>query len=183
MPRRTFLRGRGRHDGVCRCWKRWFPPRRRWPKPPANPVRRLGFVFMPMGCDITRWTPPGDTLDELSPILSSLAPGQGTRHGDHQSGVAKRLSRQPCDFQLRLPQRRQGEADGKHGLLPGHHGRSDRRQANRPGNAIAVAGAGDGPAADGRPVRQRLRLRLSEQSFLVLAHDAAAGGGASAHRF
>jgi Protein of unknown function (DUF1552) len=38
-------------------------------------VRRLGFVFMPMGCDITRWTPPGEnSLDELSPILSSLAP-------------------------------------------------------------------------------------------------------------
>src|SRR5262245_60181311 len=30
---------------------------------------------MPMGCDVTRWTPPGgDTLDELSPSLSSLAP-------------------------------------------------------------------------------------------------------------
>jgi len=44
-------------------------------KTPANPVRRLGFVFMPMGCDITRWTPPGENkLDELSPILSSLAP-------------------------------------------------------------------------------------------------------------
>jgi hypothetical protein len=41
---------------------------------PAAPVRRLGFVFMPMGCDITRWTPPGDKLDRLSPILSSLAP-------------------------------------------------------------------------------------------------------------
>ena len=42
---------------------------------PAHPVRRLGFVFMPMGCDITRWTPPGENkLDELSPILSSLAP-------------------------------------------------------------------------------------------------------------
>jgi hypothetical protein len=41
---------------------------------PAKLIRRLGFVFMPMGCDITRWTPPGDKLDELSPILSSLAP-------------------------------------------------------------------------------------------------------------
>jgi hypothetical protein len=43
-------------------------------KTAANPVRRLGFVFMPMGCDQSRWTPPGDTLDELSPILRSLAP-------------------------------------------------------------------------------------------------------------
>jgi hypothetical protein len=39
----------------------------------AKPVKRLGFVFMPMGCDITRWTPEGgDRLDTLSPILSSL---------------------------------------------------------------------------------------------------------------
>ena len=30
---------------------------------------------MPMGCDITRWTPPGgEKLDKLSPILSSLEP-------------------------------------------------------------------------------------------------------------
>jgi hypothetical protein len=27
-----------------------------------------------MGCDQSRWTPPGDKLDQLSPILSSLAP-------------------------------------------------------------------------------------------------------------
>lgn len=43
-------------------------------KTAANPVRRLGFVFMPMGCDQSRWTLPGDTLDQLSPILTSLAP-------------------------------------------------------------------------------------------------------------
>jgi hypothetical protein len=44
-------------------------------KTPASPVRRLGFVFIPMGCDITRWTPREEgKLDELSPILSSLAP-------------------------------------------------------------------------------------------------------------
>ena len=29
---------------------------------------------MPMGCDNSRWTPPGETLDELSPILKSLEP-------------------------------------------------------------------------------------------------------------
>jgi len=28
---------------------------------------------MPMGCDVTRWTPAGDTLDQLSPSLSPLA--------------------------------------------------------------------------------------------------------------
>ena len=29
-------------------------------KTAAGPVRRLGFVYMPMGCDLTRWTPPGE---------------------------------------------------------------------------------------------------------------------------
>jgi hypothetical protein len=41
----------------------------------AKPVKRLGFVFMPMGCDLSRWTPKSkDSLNELSPILKSLAP-------------------------------------------------------------------------------------------------------------
>lgn len=39
----------------------------------AQPVKRLGFVFIPMGCDVTRWTPQSTgKLDELSPILKSL---------------------------------------------------------------------------------------------------------------
>jgi len=45
-------------------------------KTAALPVRRLGYVFMPMGCDQSRWTPRGTDgkLSELSPILASLAP-------------------------------------------------------------------------------------------------------------
>ena len=42
---------------------------------PAKPVRRLGFVYIPMGCDQARWTPEGTgVLDELSPILTPLEP-------------------------------------------------------------------------------------------------------------
>ena len=41
----------------------------------ANPVRRLGFVYVPMGAHIPQWTPPGSgRLTELSPTLLSLAP-------------------------------------------------------------------------------------------------------------
>ena len=41
---------------------------------PEN-LRRLGFVYMPMGSNIEAWTPPGQgLLDTLSPTLSSLAP-------------------------------------------------------------------------------------------------------------
>jgi hypothetical protein len=74
LPRRTFLRGMGITLGLP-LLDAMVPAATPLAKTPANPVRRLGFVFMPMGCDITRWTPPGQkTLDELSPILSSLGP-------------------------------------------------------------------------------------------------------------
>ena len=36
-------------------------------------LRRLGFVYIPMGCDHSRWTPPATAdLTTLSPILKSL---------------------------------------------------------------------------------------------------------------
>jgi hypothetical protein len=74
MPRRTFLRGMGVTMALP-LLEAMVPAATPLAKTPAHPVRRLGFVFMPMGCDITRWTPPGENkLDELSPILSSLAP-------------------------------------------------------------------------------------------------------------
>src|SRR5262249_31136398 len=42
---------------------------------PAAPVRRLGFVYMPMGATIHRWTPAATgRITELSPSLSSLTP-------------------------------------------------------------------------------------------------------------
>src|SRR6266576_6332968 len=73
MPRRSFLRGVGATIALP-LLDAMVPAATALAKTAANPVRRLGFVFMPMGCDITRWTPPGDKLDQLSPILSSLAP-------------------------------------------------------------------------------------------------------------
>ena len=74
MPRRTFLRGMGATMALP-LLEAMVPAATPLAKTPANPVRRLGFVFMPMGCDQNRWTPPaGKTLGELSPILSSLAP-------------------------------------------------------------------------------------------------------------
>src|SRR5256886_13089495 len=73
LPRRTFLRGVGATLALP-LLDAMIPAATVLAKPPAKPVRRLGFVFMPMGCDITRWTPPGEKLDQLSLILGSLAP-------------------------------------------------------------------------------------------------------------
>ena len=76
LPRRTFLRGLGTTLALP-LLDAMVPPMTALAGTPAAParLRRLGFVYMPMGCDVTRWTPPGaKTLDELSPILSPLAP-------------------------------------------------------------------------------------------------------------
>ena len=76
LPRRTFLRGAGAALALP-LLDAMIPSLTAAADTPANParLRRLGFVYMPMGCDVTRWTPPGaDTLDELSPSLGPLAP-------------------------------------------------------------------------------------------------------------
>ncbi|MGY8654929.1 MAG: DUF1552 domain-containing protein [Verrucomicrobiia bacterium] len=74
LPRRTFLRGVGATLALP-LLDAMVPAATALAKTPALPVRRMGYVFMPMGSDITRWTPPGkDKLGELSPILSSLEP-------------------------------------------------------------------------------------------------------------
>jgi hypothetical protein len=73
LPRRTFLKGAGATLALP-LLDAMIPALTAADQTPAAPVRRLGYVFMPMGCDITRWTPPGPTgpLQELSPILSPL---------------------------------------------------------------------------------------------------------------
>ena len=74
LPRRTFLRGMGASVALP-LLDAMVPSMTALAKTPADPVRRLGFVYMPMGCDIARWTPPGEgRLVELSPTLQSLAP-------------------------------------------------------------------------------------------------------------
>jgi hypothetical protein len=73
IPRRRFLRGVGATLALP-LLDAMIPAATAWAKTAAKPVRRLGFVFMPMGCDQSRWALKGDTLDELSPILSPLAP-------------------------------------------------------------------------------------------------------------
>jgi len=75
LPRRTFLRGLGVALSLP-LLDAMIPALTAQANTPADPagLRRLGFVFMPMGCDQSRWTPKGDRLDELSPTLEPLAP-------------------------------------------------------------------------------------------------------------
>ena len=75
LPRRTFLRGVGVTFALP-LLDAMVPSMTAMADTPADParLRRLGFIYMPMGCDATRWALPGDDLSELSPTLSPLAP-------------------------------------------------------------------------------------------------------------
>ena len=73
LPRRTFLRGMGAAVALP-LLDAMVPSMTALANSAAGPVRRLGFVYMPMGCDLPRWTPPGSALTELSPSLQSLRP-------------------------------------------------------------------------------------------------------------
>mgnify|MGYP000902753959 CR=1 FL=1 len=73
LPRRTLLRGMGAALSLP-LLDAMVPAMTALAATPANPVRRLGFVYIPMGSTIEQWTPTGDDLKQLSPSLQSLAP-------------------------------------------------------------------------------------------------------------
>jgi uncharacterized protein DUF1552 len=74
IPRRTLLKSAGAAMALP-LLDAMIPAATAWAQTPAKPVARLGFVFIPMGADQARWTPPGEgNLDTLSPILAPLKP-------------------------------------------------------------------------------------------------------------
>ena len=75
LSRRTFLRGVGTAVALP-LLDVMIPAMTAAAQTPAalHHLRRLGYVYMPMGCDRARWMPSGDRLDKLSFILEPLAP-------------------------------------------------------------------------------------------------------------
>ncbi|MDB4338694.1 DUF1552 domain-containing protein [Rubripirellula sp.] len=74
LPRRTFLRGTGATLALP-LLDAMIPAMTANAKTPAHSsvLKRIGYVYMPMGCDISRWTPPNDhDLDQLSPTLRPI---------------------------------------------------------------------------------------------------------------
>jgi hypothetical protein len=70
LPRRTFVRGMGATLALP-LLDAMVPAA----SAAARPIRRLGFVYVPMGAHMPEWTPPGsDKLGDLSPTLRPLAP-------------------------------------------------------------------------------------------------------------
>ncbi len=73
LPRRSVLRGMGSMLALP-LLDAMVPAMTALAATPGAPVRRLGYVYVPMGANIAQWTPPGSDLSKLSPTLSSLAP-------------------------------------------------------------------------------------------------------------
>ncbi|MGJ8641510.1 MAG: DUF1552 domain-containing protein [Opitutaceae bacterium] len=73
LSRRTFLKGVGASISLP-LLDSMVAAATPLAKTAAAPVKRLGYVFMPMGCDQSRWTPSdiSGKLSDMSPILRSL---------------------------------------------------------------------------------------------------------------
>jgi Protein of unknown function (DUF1552) len=73
LPRRTFLRGMGVTLALPLLDAMY--PALSSAATVLNPVRRLGFVYIPMGMNHAEWIPQGEgKLTALSPSLASLTP-------------------------------------------------------------------------------------------------------------
>ncbi len=146
LPRRTFLRGSGAALALP-LLDSMVPSMTALADTAASPteLRRLGFVYMPMGSDISSWTPTGrETLDELSPTLRSLSPVKQHVTVDQQSGIAERLPRDSCDVKRGVLERGKGKTYREYRLLPGNHRRSNCGPEHRSTNAVAIPGIVDG---------------------------------------
>ena len=61
LPRRTLLKGMGAAIALP-LLDAMVPAMTSLAATPANPenLRRIAYIYMPMGCDISRWRLPGD---------------------------------------------------------------------------------------------------------------------------
>jgi hypothetical protein len=74
LPRRTFLRGVGTTMALP-LLDAMIPSMTALAATAAKPVRRLGFVYVPMGAHMPQWTPSASgALSDLPPSLKPLAP-------------------------------------------------------------------------------------------------------------
>src|SRR3954468_6811371 len=108
LPRRTFLRGMGATLALP-LLDAMVPALSAIARTPAQPLRRIGFVYIPNGANMSTWTPAGSASLELSRALAPLAPFRdyltvvsnlsnkpaeawGDGGGDHSRGPASWLN-------------------------------------------------------------------------------------------
>ena len=74
LPRRTFIKGVGVTLALP-LLDAMIPARTLWAQTPAKPLSRLGFVYVPHGAIMDKWTPATEGAGfEFTPILKPLEP-------------------------------------------------------------------------------------------------------------
>ena len=77
LPRRTFLRGVGATLALP-LLDAMIPAHTALAATAGNPVRRLGFMYIPMGANIAQWTPKAEgtityyIIDDKDPVVRNL---------------------------------------------------------------------------------------------------------------
>ena len=139
LPRRTFLRGMGAALSLP-LLDAMIPAMTAAPAV-AAPVKRLGFVYIPMGSNFARWAPrQTGALTELSPTLSPLMPY--LNHLTVLGNIENKPAYSPGNH-----------ATANSGLRTGHHGGSACGETAGAGNAPALARTRHGSAHHGRELR------------------------------
>ena len=163
LPRRTFLRGLGATLALP-LLDAMVPALSVQARTAANPVRRLGYVFIPMGMNPVPWIPRGEgSITELSPSLAALTP-----HLDHLTVVdeprdpERVYDRQPRVVERRVSELCSREADRRERLRAGHHGRSDSRKSDWRPDADPISRARHRLDRSGGELRQRLCVLVHE---------------------
>ena len=134
LPRRTLLRGLGTSLALP-LLDAMVPSMTALAATPAKPVRRLGFVYVPMGATSRSGLRPRPTASRRT-LAHPQIPRIGERPPDrrHQSRAAQCLSRHPRHVQRVVPLRRHRQVDGKHAttISPPRPIRSPPRASARP---------------------------------------------------
>ena len=186
LPRRTFLRGLGAAFALPML-DAMVPALSAAQRSAANPVRRLGFIYVPERRGDERQPQLLDAerdRHELRALADSRAAGAVSgsiddrqRSRPEAGGIARGRKRRAHAGVRIVAEWHPSEEDGRRGPQAGNDGRSDRGRAVRKGHRAAVDGddlVGD-RSRPRRPMRSRLQLRLHEHGVVAVAHDSPAG--------
>ena len=129
LPRRMFLRGMGVTLALP-LLESMVPALTATAKTAANPQRRFGAIFVPLGERPGFWTPKtaGENF-EFTPILKPLETVPRSHHG--RIGTL-RPARRPRDDRGGVAERHDPEADHRGRRAQRHDDRSGHRQGDRP---------------------------------------------------
>ena len=165
LPRRTFLRGMGVTLALP-LLESMVPALTATAKTAAaNPQRRFGAVFVPLGERPGFWTPK--TVGRELRVHADPEAARAVPRPHDRRLRAVRPARRPRDDRGGVAERHHPEADDRRRRPQRHHDRPGDRQADRPGHGVPVARAGDrGLHRLHRRLRHAVRLRLHEHAVV-----------------